>query len=77
MNVNVRFPESIRDRVRAFANLDRRSMNAEILRLLEEAMDARDASARRPSEFRYPTADEHASGRLMRAAERAPAPPDA
>lgn len=42
MNINVRFPEPVRDRVKEFALADRRSMNAEIISLLEEAMEARE-----------------------------------
>jgi predicted HicB family RNase H-like nuclease len=43
VNINVRFPESVRDRVKAMAIQDRRSMNSEILELLEEAISAREA----------------------------------
>ena len=74
VNINVRFPESIRDRVKAFASRDRRSMNSEILALLEEAMDAREPQ-RRPqtADYRYPVPSEHqATGRLLRAADRRP-----
>lgn len=43
VNVNVRFPESVRDRVKAEAVQDRRSMNSEIIELLEEAIRARES----------------------------------
>ena len=67
VNVNVRFPESIRDRVKALADRDRRSMNSEIIQLLEEAMSARETQGRSVP-FTYSTVGEHASGRV-RAAE--------
>lgn len=41
VNIRVRFPEEVRDRVKVFADRDRRSLNSEILALLEEAMNAR------------------------------------
>ncbi len=72
MNVNVRFPESTRDRVKALADRDRRSMNSEIIQLLEEAISARESQGRSVS-FAYPMAGDHATGRL-RAAEQQPRP---
>lgn len=59
VNINVRFPESIRDRVKTFAEQDRRSMNSEILALLEDAMNARETSpGPRGSRNRPPAASE-------------------
>jgi hypothetical protein len=54
VNVNVRFPESVRDRVKAEAVQDRRSMNSEIIELLEEAIRARE-ERREPGRSRKPT----------------------
>ncbi|MGE3267120.1 MAG: Arc family DNA-binding protein [Chloroflexota bacterium] len=66
MNINVRFPESIRDRVKAFADRDRRSMNSEIIQLLEEAMEARERPDKaRPAPLAYPQAGERATARLV------------
>lgn len=71
MNIRVRFPEEVRDRVKAFANLDRRSLNSEILALLEEAMDARELKRPGTEAFTYLEPGEHrATGRLLRAAEK-------
>lgn len=78
VNINVRFPESIRDRVKTFAERDRRSMNSEILALLEEAMDARDPRRTPTADFRYPDPSEHrTTGRLLRAADPRPPAADA
>lgn len=52
VNINVRFPESLRDRVKTSADRDRRSMNSEILTLLEEALDARATGRREPGVLR-------------------------
>lgn len=45
MNVRIRFPESLKERVQSFADADRRSLNSEVLTLLEEAMNARETAA--------------------------------
>lgn len=66
MNINVRFPESVRDRVKQLAEQDRRSMNSEIIELLEEAIAARD---RKASSYAYPMAGDVATARLIRAAD--------
>lgn len=42
VNITIRFPEPVRDRVKSFAGRDRRSLNAEVIALLEEAMNARE-----------------------------------
>jgi len=42
VNINVRFPETLRDRIKTTADRDRRSMNSEILALIEEALAARE-----------------------------------
>lgn len=43
--VSVRLPDDIHDRIKATAELDRRSLNGEILWLLEQGLDARDIAA--------------------------------
>lgn len=48
MNIRIRFPEDVRDRVKSFADRDRRSINSEVIALLEEAMNARE-TGRAPS----------------------------
>lgn len=74
MNVRIRFPESLKERVQSFADADRRSLNSEVLTLLEEAMNAREPKRPPTEAFSYPDPSEHrATGRLMRAAEQ-PAP---
>lgn len=73
VNINVRFPESVRDRVKSFSQADRRSMNSEIIALLEEAMDARETRRPRSSDYRYPDPGDHTTGRLVRAADPPPA----
>lgn len=47
VNVRIRFPESLKDRVQSFADTDRRSLNSEVLTLLEEAMNARQSTGSR------------------------------
>lgn len=43
-NVSVRFPEDLHTRIARSAEEDRRSVNSQILALIETALDARDRS---------------------------------
>lgn len=49
VNFNVRFPEDLHARVRAQATADRRSINSEILHLIEVGLTAVSADAGSPS----------------------------
>lgn len=42
-NVNVRFPDDLHAMIKTAAVSDRRSLNAEILALIEEAIESRQA----------------------------------
>lgn len=47
MRITLRIPPALHDRVKATATVDRRSLNAEILALIEEALRARDQHQRK------------------------------
>lgn len=43
-NVNIRFPDDLHERIKAESEADDRSLNAEVLALLKEALRAREKS---------------------------------
>ncbi len=78
MNVRIRFPEPLHEQIKDLARRDLRSLNSEVLALIQEAIDARGPSGRKDnSSYTYPEPSEHrATGRLLRAAENRPPLPD-
>jgi len=63
----LRLPPDVMGQLTAWANEEDRSVNNLIVHLLRRALAER--QSHRPSGYTYPESGEHASGRLMRAAE--------
>lgn len=75
MVVSVRMPEELRTRLNRRAEADVRNLSQEIVWLLNYALDSLDGPKDGAVGYRYPEPPDHrATGRLMKAAERSPAP---